>query len=141
MISNISLTADKKLIADQDFAITNFLEINKNRYRIIGKNYNNFTSPLIRYYAGDIANGRFEDENFFTILSLDGRKEDSMVLDNGIKLGRLSHILKNLKDFNTKKTEVKLIFEIHNCLGNNQKFNIKYVEHIEKKNIQVNIDS
>ena len=154
-VSNISLTADKKLIADQDFAITNFLEIDKNRYRIIGTNYNNLAFPLIRYDTGDIANGRFEDENFFTILSLDGRKEDSIVLDNGIKLGRLDHIFKNLKDideaqiiqkkgkinfliikgkdFNTKKTEPKLIFEIHNYLGNNQKFNIKYVEHIEKK--------
>ena len=148
------MTADKKLIADQDFAITNFLEINKNRYRIIGTNYNNLAFPLIRYDTGDIANGRFEDKNSFKILSLDGRKEDSILLDNGIKLGRLDHIFKDLKDideaqiiqkkgiinfliikgknFNTKKTEEKLIFEIHNYMGMNQKFNIKYVDYIEK---------
>ena len=153
-VSNISLTADKKFIADQDFAITNFLAIDKNRYKIIGTNYNNVAFPLIKYDTGDIANGKLENGNNFKILSLDGRREDSVVLDNGVRLGRLDHIFKNLKDideaqiiqnnklikfliikgkyFNPKKTEKKLIFEIRNYLGNNQKFTIKYVENIAK---------
>lgn len=90
-VANISQNKDGELVPDQDFCLTEFVQIgNSNSYKIIGTNYNNFSFPLIRYDTNDVAS-----INNKRIISIDGRSEDYLVLPNGIKLGRLDHIFKS----------------------------------------------
>lgn len=100
-VANISEDPDGCLIPDQDFAFTEFIPIDKSNpevCRIVGTNYNNPAFPLIRYDTGDIAHIKWNDDGTPTVLSIDGRQEDYITLPNGVKLGRLDHIFKDLTE-------------------------------------------
>jgi phenylacetate-CoA ligase len=131
----------------------------KNLFRIIGTNWANPAFPLIRYDSGDIAtlsnlkcpcgrSGRI-------VASVDGRKEDYLILPNGVKIGRLDHIFKDLvhireaqivqtekgsavfkvvkgTDYDSSGSEKKLLNEARKRLGNDIKLGVEYVDTIPR---------
>lgn len=101
-VANISECERGTLHVDEDFALVEFLPDEgrgEDVYRIVGTNLSNPAFPLFRYDTGDRAvlgsascecphPGR-------TVVSLDGREEDIVVLPDGTRLGRLDHIFKD----------------------------------------------
>jgi phenylacetate-CoA ligase len=99
-VANISECDRGNLHVDEDFAAVEFVEDQQGRSRVIGTNFSNLATPLLRYDAQDIVwttdrqcdcgrPGRIVD-------SIDGRLEDYIVLKNGARLGRLDHIFKDM---------------------------------------------
>jgi phenylacetate-coenzyme A ligase PaaK-like adenylate-forming protein len=99
-VANISECDRGALHVDEDFAAVEFVEDQQGRSRVIGTNFSNLATPLLRYDAQDIVwkadracdcgrPGRIVD-------SIDGRLEDYVVLKSGARLGRLDHIFKNM---------------------------------------------
>lgn len=100
-VANISEHPNGSLIPDQDFCWDEFIPVdpqNPSLCKIIGTNYNNTAFPLIRYDTGDLAQIEWQEDGSPKILSIDGRQEDFISLQNGVKLGRLDHIFKDLTD-------------------------------------------
>ncbi len=95
-VSNISQLPDFSYQIDHDYALTEFLPIEKSdQYRIIGTNYNNYAFPLIRYDVKDTASIQFMN-NVPEVISLDGRIEDYVELVDGRKFGRMDYAFKNI---------------------------------------------
>jgi phenylacetate-CoA ligase len=99
-VANISECELGSLHVDEDFAAVEFVEDQLGRSRVIGTNFSNLATPLLRYDAQDVVwttdrrcqcgrPGRIVD-------SIDGRLEDYIVLKNGARLGRLDHIFKDM---------------------------------------------
>lgn len=101
-VANISECINGHLHVDEDFSFVEFipLENHPDVYRVIGTNLSNPAFPLFRYDTGDLVQGlgtipvcRFSGR---VVDSIDGRKEDYIHLPNGVRLGRLDHIFKDL---------------------------------------------
>lgn len=157
-VANISEHSDGLLIPDQDFAFTEFVPIDEKNpeiCRIIGTNYNNPAFPLIRYDTGDHARVRLNDDGVPLVLSIDGRKEDYIILPNGVRLGRLDHIFKDLieiqeaqlfqpnlnnviirivkgPNYDKVNQEKNVISETRKRLGDDINISIEYLEQIKK---------
>ena len=104
--ANISECEHGQLHIDEDFSaaemVTNPHDVGSQR--LLGTNWLNPAFPLFRYDTGDIVvesqgicrcgrAGRLID-------SIDGRKEDYLLLPNGTRIGRLDHILKDMVNVN-----------------------------------------
>jgi phenylacetate-CoA ligase len=156
-VANISEDINGNLIVDDDFCYMEFMpvdETNPQICKIIGTGFSNETFPLIRYDTGDIVKITYLPDERIKILSIDGRKEDFITLPNGVKLGRLDHIFKNLTaikeaqihqrdlyhiDFNvvkshtfTKNDEQKLLTEIRKRIDETVSVNINYIDKINR---------
>ncbi len=97
--ANISEHPGGKLLPDLDFALTEFIPVDHgqpNLCRIIGTNYHNLAFPLIRYDSGDLAQMEKGERGEPIVQSIDGRQEDYILLPNGVRLGRLDHIFKDI---------------------------------------------
>lgn len=100
-VANISECEYGKLHVDEDFAAVEFVpNRDDGGYRIIGTNFTNFATPLLRYDTQDVVTLSSETcacgRPGRLIESIDGRKEDYVVLKNGVCLGRMDHIFKDL---------------------------------------------
>jgi len=93
-VANISQLPSGKWQIDQDFCYVELIptEVEEDLSYIVGTNYSNLSFPLIRYQTNDLVRVKKED---MEIISIDGRKDDSITLPNGVKLGRLGFIFKN----------------------------------------------
>ena len=157
-VANISEDINGNLIPDQDFAFMEFIPVDNRDIsvcKIVGTNYYNMVFPLIRYDTGDIVKVKWETNGKINIKSIDGRMEDYITLPNGVKVGRLDHIFKDLvevieaqiiqKDAHNieilivkspgydKSNQEKLVIqESKKRLGNEIKISIKYVNFIPK---------
>ncbi|MFW6311773.1 MAG: hypothetical protein ACOC1K_06010 [Nanoarchaeota archaeon] len=157
-VANISEWPDGSLRLDKDFSYVEFISIENdesNNYRIIGTNFNNYAFPLIRYDTGDVAKIEKLNNGTFKILTIDGRQEDYIILPNGVKLGRLDHIFKDIlnvneaqlyqkdrskviirivkgKNFHTKEDGNKIIKEARKRLGDDIKLELAYYNSIPK---------
>ncbi|WP_196889212.1 hypothetical protein [Aureivirga sp. CE67] len=150
-VSNISQHSNEELYLDRYFSYTEFIPTDiKNKYWIVGTNLSNPNFPLIRYNTNDIVEiigGQ--------IISIDGRKEDYVILKNGTKLGRLDHIFKGLihikeaqiyqpdfnnvvirivksKSYDNHNEEKKLIKKLDLWFKNEINFKIEYLDKIER---------
>lgn len=157
-VANISECPNGNLHVDESFAYVEFIPLFEKKYRIIGTNFHNSAFPLLRYDTGDIAeidpnmtcqcgrNGRL-------VKSIDGRREDYIVLKNGSMVGRIDHAFKDMSEIKeaqirqavpgeitvlvvkmpnyTHDTEMKLRKNLESRLGG-VKINFKYVKNIEK---------
>lgn len=99
-VANISECDRGALHVDEDFAAVEFVaEGNSDRQRIVGTNFSNFATPLLRYDTQDFASLSSEPCDCGrpgrTVSRIDGRQEDYIVLGNGAKLGRMDHIFKD----------------------------------------------
>jgi phenylacetate-CoA ligase len=156
--ANISEDSNGILKADMDFSLVEFVPLDESDSsicRIVGTNYHNIAFPLIRYDTGDLAKIDWAPDGSPHILSIDGRQEDFITLNNGIKLGRLDHIFKDMihvkeaqiiqyadlslkfsivKDqhYEATNSENKLEIEIKKRIGPEMKYSIEYVPKIER---------
>ena len=99
--ANISQCDLGKLHVDEDFAGVEFLDTPEaNAVKVIGTNFSNPATPLLRYDVGDTVT--LDRQNCGCgrpgriVSNLDGRQEDYIVLKNGARLGRLDHVFKDL---------------------------------------------
>jgi phenylacetate-CoA ligase len=99
-IANISQCPEGRLHVDEDFAAVEFLPGEGGAHRIVGTNFTNPATPLLRYEIQDLA--RLDDRGCGcgrpgrTVASVDGRLEDYVVLRNGARVGRMDHVFKDL---------------------------------------------
>ncbi|MDC0083070.1 hypothetical protein OAI64_02505 [Schleiferiaceae bacterium] len=145
---------------NESFSFVELIETNESGvYRLIGTQLKNRKFPLIRYDTGDLVEydsslscdcGRSDR----IIKSIVGRNEDFLVLSNGNRIGRLDHIFKDSIDIvecqiiqNVKgeaifkivrgknfieKDEINLRQSIRTILGDDFKYEIRYLDSIEK---------
>lgn len=101
-VANISECPSGALHVDEDFSAVEFVEdALSGSLRVIGTNFTNLATPLLRYDVGDrvtihpsasCACGRPGR----VVQQIDGRAEDYIVLTNGARLGRLDHVFKDM---------------------------------------------
>jgi len=100
-VANISECEFGALHVDEDFAAVEFIPSSAGPdCKIIGTNFTNLATPLLRYDVQDIAtlsNNRCACGRTGRIVeSLDGRLDDYVILRNGAYVGRMDHIFKDL---------------------------------------------
>lgn len=101
-VANISECPYHKLHIDEDYSYVELIPYGiDNKYKIIGTSLTNDAMLFLRYDTNDIItlsqNQDCECNNRGRIVqSIDGRKEDFIVLQDGTKLGRLDHIFKDM---------------------------------------------
>jgi phenylacetate-CoA ligase len=109
-VANISECEYGTLHVDEDFAAVEFIPVGANGlHRIVGTNLSNPATPLLRYDTHDLATlssrtsctcgrpGRI-------VSSIDGRREDYVVLGNGTRVGRMDHVFKDM--VNIKEAQI-----------------------------------
>lgn len=160
-VANISQCTEGALHVDEDFSLVEFekIEGSENRYRIIGTNLINPAFPLFRYDTGDIATLEHGSEcecgsQWRVVGDIDGRIEDYVILPNGVKVGRLDHIFKDMTSVceaqiiqrTPAEIEIKLVKaagyseedekhleeEFRTRLGDEIALEFKYCERIER---------
>lgn len=100
-VANFSECENGRLHVDEDFAAVEFLPAeDPGTFRVVGTNITNPATPLVRYATSDIVTitgakctcgrpGRI-------VSHVDGRQEDYVLLRNGVKVGRMDHIFKDM---------------------------------------------
>lgn len=161
-VANFSECPLGNLHVDEDYSFVEFipLEDNAGHYTIIGTNWTNPAFPLLRYEVGDHV--EFDPNDTCScgrlgrvVRAVDGRLEDYVTLPNGVKIGRLDHIFKDLvtireaqilqndpsevdflivkgNDYVDTIHEPLLSNEIRQRLGSSIRVNIRYVPEIMK---------
>ena len=157
-VVNISENSDGYLCVDEDFSAVEFVDSDLGFTKdIVGTNYTNYAFPLIRYNTGDqVELSEHNISSARNVKSIHGRAEDYLVLNNGAKIGRLDHILKDAVCISesqftqdraghavlkivpassfTEKDENLLRQEIYNFLGDKISIDIVKVSKIQKTN-------
>ena len=153
-VANISEHPDERLVVDEDFAAVELLANgDSGSARIIGTNVTNYATPLIRYDTGDVAS--IGSTSFpRTVLSMDGRENDFIVLKDGRKIGAVNRIFEDCLKIRevqirqrdpgavlvlvvkrpnySAEDEALLQANLHSCLGHDIDAEIRYVPEIEK---------
>jgi phenylacetate-CoA ligase len=104
-VANFSECELGKLHVDEDFAAVEFIPLDpagdERVCRIVGTNFSNPATPLIRYESQDVAT--LEEDATCTcgrpgrvVERVDGRLEDYVVLRSGARVGRMDHIFKDM---------------------------------------------
>jgi phenylacetate-CoA ligase len=159
--ANISQCKYGNLHIDEDYSLVELIPTgNQNEYKLIGTNFLNFNFPLFRYDCGDLVTytnrtcscgliGRVID-------SVDGRKEDYLILKDGSKVGRLDHLFKDVLDVKEaqfyqqsvgyatlfivknkeygSKSELLISDEIKKWFDDKLEVEIKYLDSIKRTN-------
>lgn len=108
-VANISQCELGALHVDEDFAAVEFVPLNDGLHRIVGTNFTNLATPLLRYDSEDLATFRAAascscGRGGRVVERIDGRLEDYIVLCNGARIGRMDHIFKNM--VNVKEAQI-----------------------------------
>ena len=117
-VANISQCELDGLHVDEDFAAVEFLPTGQaGLHRIVGTNFTNAATPLVRYDTQDVAvlregasckcgrGGRLVER-------IDGRLEDYVVLLNGARVGRMDHIFKDMVNVREAQIHQERVGEI-----------------------------
>jgi len=158
-VANFSECEYGNLHVDEDFSAVEFIPLsNDNSYRVIGTNFSNLATALIRYDTGDVVSLGKEKCNCArpgrVVKDIDGRKEDYIILKNGARLGRMDHIFKDLVNIREAqihqsaagKIEVRiakgtnyssgddaqLMRELRKRVGEESEIAIKYMERLPR---------
>lgn len=158
-VANISECEYGRLHVDEDFAAVEFVPNPEGTgFKVIGTNFSNPATPLMRYDTKDMV--ALDDTQCSCgrpgrlVASIDGREEDYVILKNGIRLGRLDHIFKDMinireaqiyqkrqgeiiirvikGNFYSDKDEVKLLQEARKRVGEDTEIRIEYVACLER---------
>ncbi|NLX13558.1 MAG: phenylacetate--CoA ligase family protein [Phycisphaerales bacterium] len=102
-VANISQCPCGRLHVDEDFAATEFVPLDDGQgYRVVGTGFTNLAMPFVRYDVGDVVelDDRLCDcgRPGRIVRSIDGRKEDYVILRNGARVGRMAHIFKDFEN-------------------------------------------
>ena len=100
-VANMSECEYGKLHVDEDFSAVQFVPRKARAgYSVVGANLSNPATPLLRYDVQDIVvpsqDGCHCGRPGRTVDTIDGRREDYVVLRNGARLGRMDHIFKDM---------------------------------------------
>lgn len=101
-VANISQWPDGSLRVDEDFAAVEFLNAGDGQYQVVGTNFSNPLFPLIRYNVNDLVTLPADaprNEGGRRVSTIDGRREDYVVVPSGARIGRLDHVFKNSPTF------------------------------------------
>lgn len=158
--ANISECEQGQLHVDEDFAAVEMVDNphDPSSARLLGTNWLNPAFPLLRYDTGDLVvpghgtcpcgrPGRL-------VASIDGRKEDYLVVPSGARIGRLDHILKDMVNIREaqfvqsdpafvtvrvaraaaygEQDELQLRHEIQQRIGSAIRVEIDYVESLPR---------
>lgn len=158
-VANCSVCTRGRLHVDEDFAATELVPTGDgSTFRIVGSNFTNPAMPFVRYDTGDIA--RLDSKGCDCGLSgrviagIDGRQEDYVVLGNGVRLGRMDHIFKDMVAIREaqiyqdrpgvivvrvvrnpgydKSDETQLVSEFHKRVGNEGEIRVEYRDSLER---------
>jgi phenylacetate-CoA ligase len=159
-VANISECENGILHVDEDFSGVEFIPNSDGHgYKVIGTNFTNLATPLIRYDVQDVVD---IDELSYCkcgrpgriIRNIDGRMDDYIILKNGSKLGGVDHFFKDLinirevqlyqkipgeiivkvvpgKHF-SEKDEVAIFTEVYKRLGKEIRVQVEYVDSIPR---------
>ena len=107
-VANISQLPNRRLQVDEDFAAVEFIpDDDCGDWRIIGTNFTNLATPFIRYDSGDRA--RLEPgmkpngESIQSVISVEGRRGEYIVLADGRKIAGCDHLFVNTEQINEAK--------------------------------------
>lgn len=158
-VANFSECIYGALHVDEDFSAVEFVPNPEGEgYKVIGTNFSNPATPLIRYDVGDVVElgsgscpcglpGRI-------VKRVDGRQEDYVILKNGARLGRMDLFFKDMvaireaqiyqnkpgliivrvvrsSSYN-EDDEKRLLYEFYKRIGNQGEVKIEYVNRIER---------
>jgi phenylacetate-CoA ligase len=158
-VANFSECEYRALHVDEDFAAVELIpNPDGPGFRVIGTNFTNLATPLLRYDVQDIVTvtdsecpcgrpGRL-------VASIDGRCKDYVILKNGARLGRMDHIFKDMVNIReaqiyqktpgeiiirvvrgsryTETDERALIREARKRVGDDTETLIEYVDRLER---------
>ncbi len=100
-VANASECPAGRMHVDEDYAAVEFLPLQDNAAAVVGTNFTNLATPLIRYEVGDVAalsNDRCScGRGGRVVTMIDGRQEDYVVLPDGARVGRLDHVFKDME--------------------------------------------
>lgn len=159
MVAGVAECDHGRLHVDEDYAAIEFIpNPNGPGHKVIGTSFVNMAAPLLRYDVGDLVTlatdtcscgrpGR-------VLASIDGRKDDYVILRNGVRLGRVSRIFQDMINIReaqicqkrpgeitirvvrgknyTDLDEVALLQQARKRVGDDTDILIKYVESIER---------
>ncbi|MCF8096167.1 MAG: hypothetical protein K9J79_12495 [Desulfobacteraceae bacterium] len=160
-VANISECPIGNLHVDEDFAAVEFIPNPEGLgYKLIGTNFTNPATPLVRYDTEDLVEleegscpcgrpGRI-------VKNIDGRKEDYVTLKDGTRIGRMDHVFKDLinireaqiyqsvpgsiqvrivKNSSYNKADEKQLYqELVKRVGSDTNIEFLYVEKLERSN-------
>ncbi len=136
-VANISERPDGVLVVDEDYAAVEFIPSSFGGWKILGTNLSNPAFPLVRYEVGDVVDlipGETAPEGGAlagcrVVCDIDGRREDYVILANGVKVGRLDHIFKDLVEVREAQIVQNRIGAMTVKLVTGERFN----ESVEKR--------
>ncbi len=147
------------LHVDEDFSYVEFIPLpHNNGYRVVGTNFTNLATAFLRYDTGDVVSlskGKCDCGRPGRVLKdIDGRKEDYVILKNGVKLGRMDHIFKDLINIReaqiyqeipgpievrivkgteyNNRDESRLMCELRKRVGEDTEISINYVTQLRR---------
>lgn len=158
-VANVSECEHGALHVDEDFAAVEFVPNSEGPgYRVVGTNFTNPATPLLRYDVQDLL--RLADAGCpcarpgRLVEAIDGRREDYVVLRNGARVGRMDHIFKDLVSIReaqifqcepgritirvvrgsayTSADEQRLLGEARQRLGEDTGIDVRYVEKLPR---------
>jgi len=159
-VANFSECEFGRLHVDEDFACVEFLPAgNGSSCRIVGGNFSNPAFPLIRYDSGDLAQPASQKScpcgrAGRLVAEVDGREEDYILLRNGVRVGRMDHVFKDLSNIREAQIyqrkvgeieirvvrsdaygpadEERLLAEFRSRVGDHTDIRIHYVDHLDR---------
>ena len=158
-VANISECERGRLHVDEDFAAVEFLpEPTGASHRIVGCNFTNLATPLLRYDAGDVVTidegGCDCGRPGRVVAAIDGRQEDYVELANGARVGRMDHVFKDMTNIReaqivqrraeeleirivrggrySESDERELLREMVKRVGEGTIVRIRYADHLER---------
>jgi phenylacetate-CoA ligase len=161
-VANISECERGALHVDEDFAAVEFVPQDSGMHAVVGTNFTNPLTALVRYQVEDLVTlepgascdcgrpGR-------VVTRIDGRVEDYVVLKNGARIGRMDHVFKDMVNVReaqilqsrpgeltirvvrmppyTHADEQALMRETRKRVGNETQVRLEYVERLERSAI------
>jgi phenylacetate-CoA ligase len=160
-VANISECDRGVLHVDEDFAAVEFVRQDSGMHSIVGTNFSNPLTPLVRYQVEDLVTfdhpGCDCGRPGRVVSRIDGRLEDYVVLKNGTRLGRMDHIFKDMANVReaqivqrragemtirvvrmpnyTEADEQSVLRETRQRVGDEAEVRIEYVEQLERSAI------
>jgi phenylacetate-CoA ligase len=112
-VANISECDRGALHVDEDFAAVEFVPREPGSHAVVGTNFTNPLTPLIRYEVEDLVMldpyASCECSRPGRVVSrIDGRLEDYVVLGNGTRVGRMDHVFKDMVNVREAQIHQKL---------------------------------
>jgi len=159
-VANISECPEGRLHVDEDFGVVEFVPNEFGELQIVATGFVNEAFVLLRYNVGDTVTLARQEEVCpcgnpgRVVESIDGRIEDYVLTAQGVRVGRLDHIVKDMVNVRecqivqeekgaiqfrvvrgnsySKRDEEKLRAESAKRLGDDMRIDIVYVDALER---------